>query len=102
MYNVIKTEAARQQIDDIVDYMVAEFANVDVAIEFLLAIDDALSMIARYPRSGKKHEPQEKLERIYHIKLVKRCKLFYTVDDDKKEICIAYVFHDLQSPEGMF
>ena len=76
--------------------MVSEFANVEIAIELLSAIDDTLEMLARYPRSGKKHELKEKLERCYRIKLVKSCKLFYTVDDDKKEIYIAYIFHDLQ------
>ena len=96
MYDVIKTETAKEQIDNIVDYMISEFANVDIAIELLSAIDDALEMLARYPRSGKIHESKEKLERSYRIKLVKNCKLFYTIDDDKKEIYIAYIFHNLQ------
>ena len=32
MYDLIKTKAATEQIDNIADYMVSEFANVDVAI----------------------------------------------------------------------
>jgi len=96
MYDVIKTETVKEQIDNIVDYLITEFANVDTAIEFLSDIDDAVEMISRYPRIGKKYEPEEKLERTYHIKLVKNCKLFYTIEDDKKEIYIAYIFHDLQ------
>ena len=96
MYDVIKTETVKEQIDNIVDYMISEFANVDIAIEFLIELDGALEMLARYPRSGKKYEPEEELERNYRIKLVKNCKLFYTIDDDKKEIYITYIFHDLQ------
>jgi len=96
MYDVIKTETAQKQIDDIADYMISEFSNVDIAIEFLLEIDDALELISRYPRSAKKYEPQEKLERTYRIKLVKNCKLFYTVDDESKKIYISYIFHNLQ------
>lgn len=58
-----------------------------------------IEMISKYPRSGKEYEPQEKLERTYRIKLVKNCKLFYTSDDETKEIYIAYLFHDLQEVE---
>ena len=101
MYDVIKTKTVKEEIDNIVDYIVSEFSNVEAAIDFLLAIDDALDMLARYPRSGKKHEPKTKLDRAYRIKLVKNCKLFYTIDDDKKEIYIAHIFHDLQNFENM-
>ena len=96
MYDVIKTETAKKQIDDIVDHMISEFSNVDIAIELLSEIDDALEIISRYPQSGKKYESQEKLERSYRIKLVKNCKLFYTIDDDSRKIYVSYIFHDLQ------
>jgi len=96
MYDVIKTETVQEQIDNIVDYMISEFANVNIAIEFLSDIDDAACMISRYPQIGKEYEPEEKLEKTYRIKRVKNCKLFYTIDEDKKEIYIAYIFHDLQ------
>jgi len=54
MYDVIKTETAAEQIDNIADYIVSEFANVDAAIDFLLDVEDALDVIARHPRIGKK------------------------------------------------
>jgi len=97
MYDVIKTKTATEQIDNIADYIVSEFANVDAAIDFLLDVEDALDVIARHPRIGKKYESDTNLDRTYRIKLVKNCKLFYTVDDDKKEIYIACIFHDLQN-----
>ena len=96
MYDVIKTDTVKEQIDNIVDYVISEFANVDIAIDLLSAIDDALEMLARYPQSGKKYEPQGKLGRSYRIKLVKNCKLFYTIDDKNNKIYIAYIFHNLQ------
>ena len=99
MYKVIKTETVQKEIDNIVDYMISEFHNVDIAIEFLEAIDDALETITNYPRIGKEYEPDEKLDRPYRIKLVKNCKLFYTIDDadqKNKKIYIAHLFHDLQ------
>ena len=49
----------------------------------------------------EKNESQAKLNRIYRIKLFKNCKLFYTIDEDKKEIYIAHVFHNLQNGEDM-
>ena len=101
MYDVIKTDTVKEEIDNIVDYIVSEFSKVDAAIDFLLAIDDALDLLATYPRIGKKYEPKKKLDRTYHIKLVKKCKLFYTIDDDKKEVYIAHIFHSLQNVEGM-
>ena len=63
----------------------------------MLLFDDALDVIVRHPRIGKKYEPEANLDRTYRIKVVKNCKLFYTVDDDKEKIYIAYIFHDLQS-----
>jgi len=53
MYNVLTSETAKEQIDGIVDYMISEFANVDIAIEFLSDIHDAVDMISKYPRIGK-------------------------------------------------
>jgi len=46
MYNVIKTETVTKQINNIVDYMISEFSNVDIAIDLLTAIDDALEILA--------------------------------------------------------
>ena len=42
---------------------------MDAAIDFLLDAPDALDVIARHPRIGKKYESETNLDRTYRIKL---------------------------------
>jgi len=101
MYNVIRTDTFEEQLDLITHYIISEFADIDAAIDLVIEIDEAISLLEHYPRLGKKYESRKKLARIYRIKLVKNCKMLYTVDDEAQVVYLAHIFHDLQNHDDL-
>jgi len=100
MYSSHKTDSLIRSIDNIVDYMVTEYGDVQVALDLLHSIEDAIEVIERFPKSGKKYDSLLQLKNDYRVKLLEHdYKLFYTIDEENQMIYLSHIFHEKQNIE---
>lgn len=87
-YNYALTEAARNDIDEVLEYIVVKLGNLSAAKALAEEFDAQIENICLEPRSGKLVENEFLKRDDIRRFLVKKFVGYYLVDGDAKQIVI--------------
>ena len=92
MAQVIWTEPALQELDEIADYISLD--NPTAAKKLVQKIFGRVDQLIQHPKSGKSVE--ELQVSVYRKIVVSPCKIFYREDEDQNIVYVIHVIRDGQ------
>ena len=102
VYEVIISESAERDIDEILTYMTVKLANPQAAIDWADELEIRYSELSKYPLMYGK-SANETLGRIgYRCFVVKNYIVFYRVDEMERKVIILRIFYGRQDYEKEF
>lgn len=98
MYKVVYLPKAREDLLDIVGYMVNTLHAPKAANDLLDAIEKSIDMLRRFPFSCRVYIAKRQLRDEYRLLVVKNYAIFYVVVEDAIEIRrVLYAKSDLKN-----
>lgn len=98
-YNIIWTEFAEWNLDQVYYYVLRESFSERIAKKFILKLISRVEQLERFPRSGKIEPFLTGLGKEFRFLVYNDYKIIYYVEDNK--IYVADVFHTKLSPVKM-
>lgn len=86
-YEIYKRPQAERDIEECFVFIAEE--NLDTGVNFLVAVEDALEQLTRFPFLGKKRDfadPRFREMRVWQVKDFEKYLIFYQVIDDRIEM----------------
>ncbi|QRN48992.1 type II toxin-antitoxin system RelE/ParE family toxin [Macrococcoides bohemicum] len=93
LYRITYSELAKQEIENIFNYIVYDLKNVKAAIDLRNNINRKFKSLKQFPYAYPIYKTQKDLEEEYRILVVNNYLLFYIVDDANKKISIERVIY---------
>ena len=100
-YEIFKRPQAERDIEECFVYIAED--NLDKGVIFLVAVEDSLEQLARFPLLGKTRAFQNKRfqnVRMWHVKNYESYLIFYAVTESRIEI--IRVLHSSRDIEELF
>lgn len=87
-YKIVRTDKADEQLREIVFYIADDSGSIDIALNYLDKIENAISRLEEFPMSGS--EPRYSILRKqgYKVLIVERHLVFYKVNESEKIVTI--------------
>lgn len=101
IHEIFKRPQAERDIEECFVYIAED--NLDAGVVFLVAVEDSLEQIARFPLLGKTREFQNKRfqnVRMWRVKGYENYLVFYTFSEDTIEV--IRVLHGSRDIESLF
>ena len=102
-YEIFKRPQAERDIEECFVRIAED--NLDIGVYFLVAADDSLEQLAKFPLLGKQRESQNKQfenMRMWHVKGYENYLIFYAVDDIKETIEVIRVLYASRDIKDVF
>ena len=97
-YRIFKRPQAERDIEECFVFIAEE--NLDTGVYFLVAVEDSLEQLAKFPLIGKQSEFQNKQFqnlRMWHVKRYENYLIFYTVIEETIEVIrVLYASRDIK------
>lgn|SRR5690606_15793816 len=85
-YKVVYLPIALKDLREITDYITVNLNAPDAALDFIIAIEESVSILELFPYSRRVYQPIKQLEHEYRLLPVKNYAIFYTVNEQTVEI----------------
>lgn len=97
-YRIFKRPQAERDIEECFVFIAEE--NLDTGVYFLVAVEESLEQLAKFPLIGKQSEFQNKQfedMRMWHVKGYENYLIFYTVIEETIEVIrVLYASRDIK------
>ncbi len=90
-YNVVRTDKAADQLQEIIFYIADDSGSVDIALNYLEKLESAINNLAEFPFSGSQPRYSTLKKQGYRVLIVERHLVFYKVDEEEKTVIIYAV-----------
>ena len=87
-YKIIRTEKADEQLRDIIYYIADDSGSVDIALNYLEKVENAIVMIEDFPYSGSIPKYSILRKQGYRVLIVERHLVFYKVNNNENVVII--------------
>ena len=87
-YKIIRTEKADEQLRDIIYYIADDSGSVDIALDYLEKVENAIMMLEDFPYSGSIPKYSILRKQGYRVLMVERHLVFYKVNNDENVVTI--------------
>ncbi len=87
-YKINRTDKADEQLREIIFYIADDSGSIDIALNYLDKIENAIKQLEEFPMSGS--EPRYSILRKqgYRVLIVERHLVFYKVNESDKIVTI--------------
>ncbi len=87
-YKIVRTDKADEQLREIIFYIADDSGSIDIALNYLDKIENAIIRLEEFPMSGI--EPRYSILRKqgYKVLIVERHLVFYKVNESEKIVTI--------------
>ncbi len=95
-YKIVRTDKADEQLREIIFYIADDSGSIDIALNYLDKIENAIIRLEEFPMSGS--EPRYSILRKqgYKVLIVERHLVFYKVNESEKIVTIYAVVDSRQ------
>lgn len=90
-YQILRTDKANEQLRDIIFYIADDSGSVDIALNYLDKIENAIKRLEDFPLSGSIPQYSILCKQGYRVLIVEKHLVFYKVDQVKKIVIIYAV-----------
>ena len=95
-YAILRTDKANDQLFSIIQYIAEDSGSVDIALNYLEALETEIKKLALTPYMGSLPRYSILRKQGYRVLIVNRHLIFYKVDDGKREVMIYAVVDSRQ------
>ena len=95
-YQIIMTDKANEQLQDIIMYIADESKSKEVALNYLVRLEEAILKLEDFPFMGVKPRYLTLKRQGYLVLIVEKHLIFYKIDQVKKKVLIYAVFNSKQ------
>ena len=92
-YEVLRTSTADEHIRGIAQYLSKVSGSSATALRFVSDLQDATQRLAEFPRPGSVPRWGALAKHGYRMLRVGKYLLFYTIDDEKRQVVVVAVVH---------
>jgi len=100
-YKILRTDKADEQLRDIIFYIAEDSGSVDIAINYLDKIENAINNLSIFPYSGSIPRYTTLKRQGYRVLIVEQHLVFYKVDDINKTVVIYAVVDGCREYKNM-
>lgn len=93
VYNLIITDNASDELDEIIRYIAGNLDNLKAASDFLDRINDIYSLLADNPRIYQLCQFSEFKQKQYRKVVIKNYVMIYKIDDNTGNVYIMHFFY---------
>ena len=92
MYSIVYSDMTKEQLNQLVLYIVQDSCDIDAAIRYYDRIEEAIEKLSGYPYLGS--NPSDSILRLqgYRMLAIERHLAFYRVNDAEKRVYISGIF----------
>lgn len=90
-YAILQTDTAKDQMYAILQYIAEDSDSVDTALNYLDCLEREILKLGTSPHMGSLPRYSTLKRRGYRVLIVRRHLIFYTVDDEAKQVMIHAV-----------
>lgn len=90
-YQILRTEKANEQLREIIFYIADDSGSVDIALNYLDKIENAIKRLEDFPLSGSVPKYSILRKQGYRVLIVERHLIFYKVNEVEKTVIIYAV-----------
>ena len=90
-YKILRTDKAEEQLRDIIFYIAEDSGSVDIALNYLDKLENAISNLSIFPNSGSTPRYAILRRQGYKVLIVEQHLVFYKVNDTSKTVIIYAV-----------
>lgn len=87
-YRIVRTDKADDQLRNIIFYIAEDSGDIDIALNYLGKIENAINRLEGFPMSGSIPRYSILRKQGYRVLVVERHLVFYKVDDIAKTVTI--------------
>ncbi len=87
-YHIIRTDKADEQLREIIFYIADDSGSIDIALNYLDKIENAISSLEDFPVSGSVPRYSILRKQGFRVLVVERHLVFYKINEDKKAVVI--------------
>ena len=87
-YDIIRTDKADEQLRDIIFYIADDSGSVDIALNYLGKIENAIKRLEDFPFSGSIPRYSVLRKQGYRVLIVERHLVFYKVNSNESLVII--------------
>lgn len=87
-YKIIRTDKADEQLREIIFYIADDSGSIDIALNYLNKIENAISRLEEFPMSGSIPRYSILRKQSYKVLIVERHLIFYKVNESEKIVTI--------------
>ncbi len=87
-YRIVRTDKADDQLRNIIFYIAEDSGDIDIALNYLGKIENAINRLEGFPMSGSIPRYSILRKQGYRVLVVERYLVFYKVDDIAKTVTI--------------
>jgi len=87
-YHIIRTDKADEQLREIIFYIADDSGSIDIALNYLDKIENAISSLEDFLVSGSVPRYSILRKQGFRVLVVKRHLVFYKINEDKKAVVI--------------
>lgn len=90
-YKIIRTDKADEELREIIFYIADDSGSVDIALNYLGKIENAIKRLEDFPFSGSVPKYSILRKQGYRVLIVERHLIFYKVNEVEKTVIIYAV-----------
>lgn len=90
-HQILRTDAANDQLYEIIRYIASDSGSADVALAYLDKIEQAVMRLEEQPHSGSYPRYAILKRQGYQVLIVERHLIFYKVDDEAQTVTVHAV-----------
>ncbi len=87
-YQILRTDKANEQLREIIFYIADDSGSVDIALNYLDKIENAIKRLEDFPFSGSIPQYSILRKQGYRVLIVEKHLAFYKVDQAKRTVII--------------
>jgi toxin ParE1/3/4 len=88
MYKVLRTDKAEDQLRDIIYYISEDSESIDIALNYLNKVEEAINRLQELPSSGSIPRYSILKKQGYRVLIIEKHLVFYKVNDENKTVII--------------
>ncbi len=87
-YKIIRTGKAEEQLREIIFYIADDSGSVDIALNYLDKIENAINQLGDFPLVGSAPRYSTLRKQGYRVLIIERHLVFYKVNEEEKSVII--------------
>jgi len=87
-YQIIRTDKANDQLYEFINYIVDDSGNVDIGLNYLDKIEEAVMKLEEYPDMGSYSRYSILKRQGYRVLIVEKHLIFYKVNEIEKIVVV--------------